>query len=97
MEISVLFSEDNRLWIDLMDHTSRSVWRQSRRSGFIIFNYRKDTIWGVDRDANMLYPNFQFRGVITKTTNAGLNWGYQNSRYVVQNAFFVFCSFLILK
>ncbi|MBK9226931.1 MAG: T9SS type A sorting domain-containing protein [Ignavibacteria bacterium] len=54
----------------------------------------EDTIWGVDRDANMLYPNFQFRGVITKTTNAGLNWGYQIPDTSFRMPFFVFCEFL---
>ncbi|MBK7445555.1 MAG: T9SS type A sorting domain-containing protein [Ignavibacteria bacterium] len=41
---------------------------------FAILN---NTIWGVHPDANILFPNLQFRGVIFKTTNSGTNWGYQ--------------------
>lgn len=54
----------------------------------------EDIIWGVDRDANILYPNFQFRGVIAKSTNAGLNWGYQLPDTSFRMPFFVFCEFV---
>jgi photosystem II stability/assembly factor-like uncharacterized protein len=35
----------------------------------------KDTIWGVG--GNYQFPNNFLRGIIYKTTNGGLNWGYQ--------------------
>jgi len=54
-------------------------------------------IWGVDSDANILFPNNQYRGVILKTTNAGLNWGYQLPDTSFRMPFFVFCDFVNSK
>jgi photosystem II stability/assembly factor-like uncharacterized protein len=40
------------------------------------FNFiNKDTVWGVG--GNYQFPNYFLRGIIYKTTNGGLNWGYQ--------------------
>jgi len=36
-----------------------------------------DTIWGAYSGAYILFPNLEYRGVILKTTNSGINWGYQ--------------------
>ena len=42
------------------------------------FDVVNDTIiWGVDFDNYILFPNNEYRGIILKTTNNGLNWGYQ--------------------
>jgi photosystem II stability/assembly factor-like uncharacterized protein len=35
----------------------------------------KDTVWGVG--GNYQFPNYFTRGIIYKSTNGGLNWGYQ--------------------
>jgi photosystem II stability/assembly factor-like uncharacterized protein len=34
----------------------------------------KDTIWGV---GGVIYSTFGYRGIVYKTTNGGVNWGYQ--------------------
>ncbi|HAY33226.1 MAG TPA: T9SS type A sorting domain-containing protein [Ignavibacteria bacterium] len=36
-----------------------------------------DVIWGVYSSSYILFPNNEIRGVILKSTNSGLNWGYQ--------------------
>jgi photosystem II stability/assembly factor-like uncharacterized protein len=36
-----------------------------------------DSIWGINPEGNILYPNSEIRGVIFKTTNSGINWSYQ--------------------
>ena len=64
-------------------------------SSFSVLN--DNTIWGVDSDANILFSNGQYRGVILKTTNAGLNWGYQLPDTSFRMPFFVFCDFVNLN
>jgi photosystem II stability/assembly factor-like uncharacterized protein len=38
-------------------------------------NANKDTIWGIGNSLG--FPNNQYRGVIYRTTNSGMNWGFQ--------------------
>lgn len=45
--------------------------------GVTSFSILNDTIWGVNPSGNILYPNNQRRGVIFRSTNRGMNWGYQ--------------------
>ncbi len=44
-------------------------------TNFKIIN--ENLIWGVNFDSYLLFPNGEYRGVILKTTNGGINWGYQ--------------------
>ena len=58
------------------------------------FSLLNDTIWGVNPSGNILYPNNQFRGVIYRSTNRGMNWGYQLPDTSFRIPFFVFCDFV---
>jgi hypothetical protein len=52
------------------------------------FSYKNDTIFSVF--SYVIYPNFQSRAVIYKTTNGGINWGYQipDTGLVIQSLHF---------
>jgi hypothetical protein len=53
------------------------VGGQISSSGILKFGLiNRDTIWGFGQ-SQIQYPNNQKRGIIQKTTNSGLNWGYQ--------------------
>lgn len=61
-----------------------STWKtilaiQSGNPPLVIRDYEifKNTIWGVNPSGNILYPNNQIRGVIFRSTNLGVSWGYQ--------------------
>ena len=63
--------------------------------GISSFSVLEDgTIWGVDWDANILYPNNELRGIIFKSNDAGGNWGYQLPDTSFRMPFFVFCEFV---
>ena len=44
---------------------------------FEITSINKDTLWGVGGYMQFEYPPLRLRGIIYKTTNGGINWGYQ--------------------
>jgi hypothetical protein len=61
----------------------------SRMSKFTFVD--QDTAWGVG--GNIFYPNSQIRGVIYKTTNGGVNWGYQIPDTSIHITGYAFISF----
>ena len=62
--------------------------------GVTSFTVLGDTVWGVNPSGHILFPNNQYRGVIFKSTNAGLGWGYQLPDTSFRMPFFVFCEFV---
>ena len=62
-------------------------------TGINSFKILNDTIWGVYFGSNILYPNNQFRGIIFRSTNSGLSWGYQLPDTSIQLCCYYFLNF----
>jgi photosystem II stability/assembly factor-like uncharacterized protein len=62
-------------------------------NGMIKFsNVNKDTIWGVG--GNLFYGSGQFRGIIFKTTDNGLNWLFQIPDTTIHIVQYVYIKFI---
>lgn len=62
-------------------------------SGIINFqNINGDSIWGVGGE--IFQPGIGTKGIIYKTTNSGINWGYQVPNVSTNNIYYYECDFI---
>jgi len=87
-------SDGGANWVQQqLPHTNMSSWY-----GMVRFSaLNKDTIWGVGGVINYYVIGNGTRGIIYKTTNGGLNWGYQlpDTSYNIYQ--FLYCHFIDAK
>lgn len=65
--------------------------------GITDFALLTDTIWGINPSGNILYPNNEYRGVIFKTTNLGLDWRFQLPDTSIQLSHYYYVNFFNKK
>ncbi len=73
--------------------TLLAVQNGSPVHGITDFVLLADTIWGINPSGNILYPNNEYRGVIFKTTNLGINWCFQLPDTSIQLSHYYYINF----